>query len=84
MIIVTDENILGKLFLEGRLQLDLSKDFYHGVVMTEKEIAELFHKARHIHLTGQHAVNLGITLGLVAEKKILFVAGIPHAEVLIE
>jgi len=84
LIIVTDEDILGKVFSEGRLQLDLSKDFYQGEKMTEEAIKELFHRARHIHLTGKDAVDLGVRLGLVEEKKILFVEGIPHAEVLIE
>lgn len=84
LIIVTDKDILGKIFKEGKVQLDLTKEFYQGTMMNEEKIKESFQKARHLHLTGKEAVALGIKLNLVDTNKILYVKKIPHAEVVIE
>lgn len=83
LVVVTDKNIIGKIFEEGKLQLDLTKDFYKGIEKTEEEIKEIFKKAQHIHLTGEKSVALGIELSLINQDKILFVSGVPHAEMVL-
>jgi len=81
LIVVTDENILGKKFEEGKLQLDLTKEFYQGEKKNEEELKLIFQKAQHIHLTGENSVALGIKLNLIEQNHILRISGIPHAEV---
>ena len=81
LLVVTDKDILGKSFADQRAQLDLSKAFYKGVERSTEEVKKIVHTARHLHLTGKEAVALGVELDVVETKKILWVQGVPHAEV---
>lgn len=81
LLIVTDQDILGKYFSDAKAQLDLSKGFYKGSEKSKTEVREMIHTVRHLHLTGKEAVALGIEMDLVEPKHVLWVQGIPHAEV---
>tara|TARA_Y100000310_G_scaffold64488_1_gene60000 strand:- start:24 stop:323 length:300 start_codon:yes stop_codon:yes gene_type:complete len=84
LLVVTDGEIIGKTFEEGKLQLDLTKEFYQGKEMSKEEVKELFIDARDLHLTGEKAVGLGIELNYVDKEHVLYVDKIPHAEVVME
>ena len=84
ILIVSDENIVGEKFSEKNWQLDLSKKFYAGKAVDEKELKESIKKAYILHLTGENAVKLGIELGLVDKDKVLVVQKVKHAEVVVE
>ena len=84
LVIITDSNLIDKKFEEGKLQLDLTKKFYSGEEKNKEEAIEIIKRARHLHLTGENSVSLGINLNLVDRQTILEVSGIPHAEVVIE
>ncbi|MBT4935395.1 DUF424 family protein [Candidatus Woesearchaeota archaeon] len=81
LVVITDKDILGKKFMEGKVQLDLTKEFYKGEEMDEKDVITLCEKARDLHLTGKHAVALGINQNLIDPQNILYVQKVPHAEV---
>ncbi len=81
LLVVTDSDLLGKLFEEGKIQLDLRSTFYKGEEKTKEEVKTLLVGARDIMLTGKAAVALGIELDLVDPKKILYVQKVPHAQV---
>ena len=80
VVVITDSEILGKQFEEGKLQLDLSKEFYNGEEMATEEILKILQKSYVVHLTGVHAVEIGVDLGIVNPERILIIQGIPHAE----
>ena len=84
VVVVTDEDILGKVFEEGKLQLDLTKKFYQGDQKNKEEVKKIIVTARHIHLVGKYAVAIGAELDLVDPKKIIFIDKVPHAEVMVE
>jgi len=84
LLVITDQEILGKIYEEGKLQLDLTQKFYQGEEKSKKEIKLLLSKSRHLHLTGKEAVALGVEFGLVNPNKILYISQVPHAEVIIE
>lgn len=84
VLVVSDQGIIGKRFEEGKLQLDLTKSFYQGEEKEEEEVKRLAKGAYILHLTGKKTVELFVSLGLVDEKKILRVAGVPHGEVCLE
>lgn len=81
LLVITDEDILGKKFVEGKKQLDLSAKFYLGEKKTKEEVKKLIPKSRHLHLTGKHVVALAVELDLINPKHILWVDKVPHAEV---
>jgi hypothetical protein len=80
LLIVTDNDIMGKTYTEGKKILDLTKKFYSGEVCDVDQVKLLLEEAQHIHLTGEEAVQLGISLQLINKERILYVASIPHAE----
>lgn len=84
LVVVTDSEIVGKKFEEGRLQLDLTKKFYLGEKKNKEEVKQMMITARHLHLTGKDAVAIGVEMDLVDPKKIIFVDKIPHAEIMNE
>lgn len=84
LLVVTDLEIFGKKFEENNLQLDLSKNFYHGEEKKENEVKEIIITAKHFHFTGRAAVALALNLGLIRAKNILYIQGVPHAEAVIE
>ena len=81
LLVITDEDILGRKFKEGKRQLDLGATFYLGERKTKEEVKKLIPKARHLHLAGKHIIAVAIELDLVNPKKILWVKDVPHAEV---
>ena len=81
LLVVTDADILDRKFEQGNLQLDLTQKFYQGVSKTKEEVKKLFFKARHLHLTGKQIVAVAIEMDLVEPERILWVKGMPHAEV---
>lgn len=83
LVVVTDKNLVGKRFAEGKLQLDLSKAFYQGKESSPGEAKLLLKKAQYAHLTGKKAIALGVRLNLICKERILRVAGIPHAEMVL-
>lgn len=83
LVIVTDKDLVGKKFEEGKLQLDLSKAFYLGEECTKEEVKSLLKEAQHIHLTGKKSVALGVEMNLISKKKIICVLGIQHAEMVL-
>lgn len=84
LLVITDSEIVGKRFEQGKLQLDLTTQFYKGQEKNVEEIEEIVSRARYIHFTGDKSVQLGLNLKLIDQKKILHIAGIPHAEVVQE
>ena len=84
VVAVSDENILDRKFTEGKLQLDLTKEFYKGEEKNSEEAKKLMAGAKHLHLTGKGAVALVVEMDLVDTERILFVDNVPHAEVLVE
>tara|TARA_Y100000310_G_scaffold341540_1_gene440999 strand:- start:1273 stop:1566 length:294 start_codon:yes stop_codon:yes gene_type:complete len=84
LAVITDKEILGKTYSEGKIQLDFTKDFYQGEEKNIEEVKKVMSEAQHLHLSGEKSVALGVELNLVDQERILYVKGIPHAEVVIE
>lgn len=77
LIAVCDRELLGKKFEEGRLQIDLTSDFYKGEEMDLKRVEELMKSARLGNVVGKKSVELAKKLGLVED--VIIIANVPHA-----
>jgi len=84
LVAVCDNDLIGKKFEEGELQLDLTSDFYAGQDIDEKEAGDLIRNADMINLVGKTAVKLGMDEGVIEEDHVITIAGIPHAQAVIE
>lgn len=85
IVAVCDDELLGKKFEQGDLQLDLTSDFYKGDQYTDKAlVGDMIRNADSINLVGTISVSLGIEEGLIDKDKVIRVQGIPHALAAIE
>ncbi len=83
VLAVCDKELLGKRFEEGKIQLDLSSDFYFGKEMGEKEILKLFSGAYVINLVGERSIALGKKAGILLEENTIKIENIPYAQVIL-
>lgn len=84
IVAVCDKDILGRKFEQDDLQLDLASDFYAGAEMDEKEAGDLIRNADIINLAGRNSVKIGLEEGVIEESHIIEIAGIPHAQAVID
>jgi uncharacterized protein len=76
-----DEQLLGKKFRDGKLQIDVAKHFYDGERIDIKTLKKFLLDATIANLVGKETVKCALDLGLVDPKYILKIKGIPHAQI---
>ncbi|MFX1295774.1 MAG: DUF424 domain-containing protein [Promethearchaeota archaeon] len=82
MISVCDRACLGKVYREGKFILRVSPKFYGNKLVTlEKAINEL-KKATIANLVGEKIIDECIKSGLIHEKGVIRIDGIPHAQII--
>lgn len=83
VIAICDTEIIGKKFEEGKKQLDVRENFYKGQEVNEEELIRLmqFHAREDatFNIVGQKSIDIGIKAGIINEKSIGRVQGIPFA-----
>ena len=77
-----DEGLLGKKFIDGKLQIDVSKHFYDGNRIDKKTLEKYLLDATIANLVGKETVTCAIKLGLVNPNCILEINGVPHAQMI--
>ena len=80
---VCDNELLGKRFEEGNLQLDLTGEFYKGDPQPDDAAGDIIRNADHVNLVGAKSVALGLHEGVVDEKHVRHVQGIPYAQAVV-
>ena len=77
-----DEELLGKRFIDGKFQIDVSKQFYDGDRIDEETLEKYLLDATIANLVGKETVACAIKLGLVNPDCILKIKGVPHAQMI--
>ena len=72
-----DKELLEKTFEDKKACLKISKVFYDGETVGEKQLKKLFASAGNINIVGKNAVAVAKKLGLV--HSVARVAGVPYA-----
>jgi hypothetical protein len=80
LVAVCDTDVIGKKICEGKVVLDVSKDFYGGDLVTPEAAEDILKNATIANLVGKEAVRCGINAGRVHEDAVIYVCGIPHAQ----
>jgi hypothetical protein len=83
MVAVTDEDCLGKEFTEGEVRLEVSKNFYGDHHADYGEVLSALKEATIANIVGNESVALAVENGFVDPNDILFVQGVPHAQMVI-
>jgi hypothetical protein len=87
VVAVCDSELLGRRFEEGKFQLDIKESFYKGKIVSEKELFEMIkHFSREdvtFNIVGKNSVSLALKAGIIDERGIGKIKGIPFALVLL-
>lgn len=83
ILAICDSDLIGKKFEQGKLQLDLTTDFYKGEEKSESEILLMIQQAYILNLIGETSVKLALKQGFIDETHILNIQGIPHVQCVI-
>ena len=77
-----DEELLGKKFVDGKFQIDVSKKFYEGNRIDKKTLEKYLNDATIANLVGKETIDCAIKLGFINKDVILEIKGIPHAQMI--
>ena len=79
LLAICDGNLIGKTFEEKNKVLNVSKTFYYGEPMFEKDILKLIEDNTLLNIVGEESVNFALKNNLIDKKGIIKIKGIPHA-----
>ena len=79
IIAACDTDLIGKVFKEGALKLEVSS-FYDGPEVDQEELIKHLKLATIANLVGEKAVNIAIEEGYVDKNCVMRIGGIPHAQ----
>lgn len=79
LLAICDGNLIGKTFEEKDKILNVSKTFYHGEPMFEKDILELIEDNILLNIVGEESINFALKNKLIDKKGIIRIKSIPHA-----
>lgn len=80
IVAVCDKNIIGKKFMEGELVLKLEEGFYKGDEVCEEEVKEALSCATIANIAGKKSIACAVECGCIDPDTIIFIEGIPHAQ----
>lgn len=83
IVAVCDSDLIGRKFVEGDRQLDLTSDFYKGEERDGKEVGDLIRNADIVNLVGPESVKLGLQEEVITQDHVITIEGIPHAQAVI-
>jgi len=75
-----DKELIGKKFKDGKLQIDVSKNFYGGRIISIQTLIKYLNDATIANLVGKRTVDCAIKIGLIDPECVLKIKGIPHAQ----
>jgi hypothetical protein len=80
IVAVCDTNIIGKKFKEGILVLKLDESFYKGEKVGENDVKIALSSATIANIAGERSIACAVECGCVDPDSVIFIDGIPHAQ----
>ncbi len=82
VVAVCDEELLGKSLrvVEG-FAVEVSKSFYGGVLVEEKDLQNYLKQGTIINLLGEFIVDYALNHGMIVEKAVMRIDGVPHVQI---
>jgi len=87
IVAVCDDELLGKKFEEGKLQLDVKESFFKGKESSKEEVSDIMRDMKledsTFNIIGEKSVQVALETGIITKEGIRKIANIPFALVLI-
>jgi hypothetical protein len=82
LVAACDSELLGSIFREGKLKLEVKVDFYHGVSTSIPEALQAIDGADIANLVGEGIVQAAVQGGLVDPSAVVRIDGVPHVQIM--
>lgn len=87
VVAICDFELIGKYFEEGRFQLDIKESFFGKDKKTKQEVVEIMQNMKKedatFNIVGEKSTALAVQTGLIAQKSIKTIQGVPFALLLL-
>ncbi len=77
LVSICDVEVIGRTVKEGRLTMHISKEYFSGEIVSEKEALELMKRCSIVSLTGKRSVILAIENKIGSKDAIREIEDIP-------
>ena len=81
LLAACDDDVLGKTFCEGELELMVSESFYRGERVSQNIFISKIKSATIVNLVGKEVIEIALELGLISSEGIIEIDGVPHAQI---
>jgi hypothetical protein len=81
VVSLCDSDLLGKCFEDKKLCLNISKRFYEGELLKEKEILPLIEERTVLNIVGKESIKFAIKHKFINKENIITIQNVPHAQV---
>ena len=83
IVSICDEDLLGKYFEDGKMQLDIKKDFYSGESKSIEDVIELLKDLKKadstFNIVGKESIDAGLKAGVISKLGVMKLKGVPFA-----
>lgn len=80
LVAACDGELLGNVLREGELKLEVSPSFYEGEDASEELLLNRLNNSTMANLVGERTVGLAVKHKFIDEDCILYIGGVPHAQ----
>jgi hypothetical protein len=77
LVNICDEELIGKTVTEGKLMMNISKEFYLGEVVDAAEALDLIKRCAIINLAGHRSVSLAVDNSIGSRQAIREIENVP-------
>ncbi len=79
ILAVCDPELVGLVFEDKNIVLDLSKSFYRGDLTPNDVVESLMKEAYIMNLVGEHSVKLALDNNLISKELVFRIKNVPYA-----
>ncbi len=87
VVAICDSELIGKVFEEGKFQLDVKESFYKGKEVSEDELIQIINNLSiedaTFNIVGKNSVAVALETGIILKEGIKEIQGVPFALVLL-
>ena len=81
LVAACDKEVLGKTLKHGNTVVEISRAFYEGEYVSEREFKKALEEATTANLFGEKTVKFAIKCGLIDPDSVITIDGVPHAQI---
>ena len=87
VVAICDSNLIGKVFEEGKFQLDVKESFFKGDEKSKEEIIKILkdmvREDATFNIVGKDSTQTALETGIISKEGIKEIGGVPFALVLL-